>query len=231
MSDLSRITARTRYLLVDFDGPICSVFAGAPATSVAAQLRQLLESEGMTWPPEALSEPDPLALLRHASDLGVGWTGRVEEALREAETTAVRTAAPTPQAHEVLSACQQTGRKVAVVSNNSRAAVETYLAAQDLEPYVNVVAARTKPDPHLMKPSPHLVLQAIRQLDAASGECTLVGDSVTDIHSAEAAGIRSIGYANKPGKRDRLTRAGANAIITSMIELAHAIAHAQILRA
>jgi len=30
-------------------------------------------------------------------------------------------------------------------------------------------------------------------------ECTLVGDSVTDIEGARLASVQSIGYANKPG--------------------------------
>jgi phosphoglycolate phosphatase-like HAD superfamily hydrolase len=38
--------------------------------------------------------------------------------------------------------------------------------------------------------------------------------------SAKAAGIRSIGYANKPGKREKLTAQGADVVITSMEELA-----------
>jgi hypothetical protein len=51
-------------LLLDFDGPICSIFAGYPAPRVAAELVALLDVEGVAVPPEVRGEGDPLAVLR-----------------------------------------------------------------------------------------------------------------------------------------------------------------------
>jgi phosphoglycolate phosphatase len=82
------------------------------------------------------------------------------------------------------------------------------------------VIARTSHDPALLKPSPHLITRAVEALDAEPGECTLVGDSVTDIQGARLASVQSIGYANEPGKRGRLSKAGAGAIINSLADLA-----------
>jgi phosphoglycolate phosphatase len=48
----------------------------------------------------------------------------------------------------------------------------------------------------------------------------LVGDSTTDVAAAEAAGVRVLGFANKPGKDQRLRDAGADALVMSMSELA-----------
>jgi HAD superfamily hydrolase (TIGR01509 family) len=61
---------------------------------------------------------------------------------------------------------------------------------------------RTSHDAAPLKPSPHLITQAVDALDAEPGECTLVGDSVTDVQGARLAGVQSIGYANKPGKEN-----------------------------
>jgi phosphoglycolate phosphatase-like HAD superfamily hydrolase len=47
-----------------------------------------------------------------------------------------------------------------------------------------------------------------------------LGDSTSDIEAAQAAGVRSIGYANKPGKNSRLIAAGAEAIIGALTGLA-----------
>ena len=69
--------------------------------------------------------------------------------------------------------------------------------------------ARTSHDPALLKPSPHLIIQAVEALDAEPGECTLVGDSVTDVQAARLASVQSIGYANEPGIPERLAAAGA----------------------
>jgi phosphoglycolate phosphatase len=78
-------------------------------------------------------------------------------------------------------------------------------------------------DPREMKPSDHLVTMTMQGMNADPATTTLVGDSVTDIHAARAAGIRSIGYANKPGKRSALAAAGASTLIESMDELAAAL--------
>ena len=51
-------------LLLDFDGPVCSIFAGYPAPRVAAGLVALLHVEGIAMPPEIRGEGDPLAVLR-----------------------------------------------------------------------------------------------------------------------------------------------------------------------
>lgn len=51
------------------------------------------------------------------------------------------------------------------------------------------------------------------QHDGGEGEeCAFVGDSVTDVLAGRLAGATVIGFANKPGKADDLTRAGADAV-------------------
>ena len=71
-----------------------------------------------------------------------------------------------------------------------------------------------------MKPHPELVRRAIDSMHADPAQSALVGDSVTDVDAARIAHVRTIGYANKPGKRDRLAGAGASAVVDSMTELA-----------
>ena len=136
------------------------------------------------------------------------------------ELAAVATAAPTPYVHDVVTACQNSGRSVSIVSNNSARAVHAYLARHGLDDRISLVIARTSHDPALLKPSPHLITQAVEALNAEPGECTLVGDSVTDVQAARLAKVHSIGYASKPGQRERLSQAGAGAIINSLADLA-----------
>jgi beta-phosphoglucomutase-like phosphatase (HAD superfamily) len=139
--------------------------------------------------------------------------------MTDQELAAVATAAPTPYVHEVVTACQNSGRSVSIVSNNSARAVHAYLARHGLDDRINLVVARTSHDPALLKPSPHLIIQAVEALDAEPGECTLVGDSVTDIQGARLASVQSIGYAES-GSRERLAAAGASTIINSLADLA-----------
>jgi beta-phosphoglucomutase-like phosphatase (HAD superfamily) len=63
-----------------------------------------------------------------------------------------------------------------------------------------------------MKPNPQPVTATVTALAVTPGACVLVGDSVSDIEAARAAGVHTIGYANKPSKHDRLAAAGADAI-------------------
>ena len=126
---------------------------------------------------------------------------------------------------DVIRSWLEADRHVAVVSNNSAAAVHAYLAAHEID--VDATVARTSADPELLKPNPHLVLQAIATLHAAVDATALVGDSVRDTAAAEEAGSANIGYANKPGKHDALATAGARVIIERITALAAAPAPAR----
>jgi HAD superfamily hydrolase (TIGR01509 family) len=217
-ADLGEILARTRHMLIDFDGPICSIFAGLPAPQVAAQLRKLFT--GHQLPEEVQQTGDPIEVFAYAGTISPDLAARVEAEMEDLEVAAAATAKPTPYVHEVLDGCRESGRTVAVVSNNGARAVNAYLDRQGLSDSVRLVVARTSHDPALLKPSPHLIEEAVRALDADPAATALIGDSITDIEGAQRAGIDSIGYANKPGKYERMTQAGAGAVITSMADLA-----------
>ena len=218
-SDLDAIVTRTRHLLLDFDGPICSVFAGLPAHIIADRLRKLL-GDHTRLPADIARTPDPIEVFTYAATINTDLAARVEAEMTGQELAAVATAAPTPYVHEVVTACQNSGRSVSIVSNNSARAVHAYLARHGLDDRISLVVARTSHDPALLKPSPYLITQTVEALDAEPGECTLVGDSVTDIQGARLAGVQSIGYANQPGQRERLSEAGAGATINSLADLA-----------
>ena len=85
------------------------------------------------------------------------------------------------------------------------------------------MSARTSSDPSLLKPNPFLVDEAVKQLGADPAACVLIGDTVTDIEAANAARVPSIGHANKPGKADALSSAGADAIVSTIDQIASAI--------
>ncbi|MFY1688030.1 HAD family hydrolase [Plantactinospora sp. WMMB782] len=209
-------------LLLDFDGPVCSIFSGYPAPRVAAELVALLDVEGVATPPEVRREGDPLAVLRWAGETcSRDLTAAVEEALCAAEMQAARVAAPTPFGREVILGAHARGVPVAVVSNNSAAAIEAYLTAHDLAPYVTPIIGRAYADPRRMKPNPGPVLNAVHALGVVPARCTLVGDSLSDIEAARAAGVAVIGYANRAWKVDAFT--AADIVVTSMGDIAEVL--------
>lgn len=218
-NDLDTIVSRTRHLLLDFDGPICSMFAGLPVANVADRLRRLF-GEYTQLPGDITRSPDPFEVFACAATISADLAARVETELTELELVAVATAVPTPYVHELVTACQNSSRSVAIVSNNSVRTIHSYLTRHGLDNRISLVFGRTNHDPALLKPSPHLIIQALHALGAKPGECTLVGDSVTDVQSARLAGVQSIGYANEPHKREQLIAAGAGASINSLADLA-----------
>ncbi|MEU0521719.1 HAD-IA family hydrolase [Streptosporangium sp. NPDC006007] len=209
-----------RYVLLDFDGPICDVFAGFPAPEVADRLRVMLKAAGAKLPQSAQEQDDPMEVFRFSADLGRDLNHAMLNALTDLEVEAAATARLTPGAADLIRRSREANKSVAVVSNNSVAAVTTSLEAHGLLTAVDLISARVDPDPGLMKPNPYLIRQALDQLGADAALSLLVGDSVTDMQASKSAGITAVGYANKA---DRLAAAGADVVVTSMDELVTAL--------
>lgn len=216
---LADVMSRSTCLLFDFDGPICGIFAGLPASSIAADLRELVAGRGADIPREVATSADPFDVLRYAVTISSDLTQAVADELREMELRAVDVADATPHARQVIEVAHRAGRAIAAVSNNSREAVTRYLATAGLAPMFTRIIGRTDPDPDLLKPNPHLITRAVKELGADRTDCVLIGDSLSDIDGARNAGVLSVGYANKPGKFERFTAAGADAVIRGMGEL------------
>lgn len=213
---LADVLRPVKHILLDFDGPVCSVFAGLPAPEVARRLREGLLAAGEQAPAGAEQESDPLALLRQVADARPDLTASTDAALAALEAEAVRAARPTPGGESVLRACARSGRLVSVVSNNAGAAIMAYLAEHGLSDYVAGVFGRTPGDPSSMKPNPRLLLEAMEAAGTGSEPCIFIGDATRDVEAGEAAGVLTIGYANKPGKEAKLAAAGAVVIVDSM---------------
>jgi phosphoglycolate phosphatase len=69
---IEQIITGTRHLLLDFDGPVCSIFAGIGAANVARQLRDTLTTAGISLPEDAQHTDDPLEVFRLAAEVQ-GW--------------------------------------------------------------------------------------------------------------------------------------------------------------
>lgn len=221
---LDRVLARTRHLLIDFDGPVCSLFAGTPTAPIAARLREILTREGVGLPPAIRDTGNWFEILAFAAITGPALARHVESELAALEAAAAHTAAPTPGLADVLSACHGSGRQVAIVSNNSARAIRVYLDIHQLTGQIGAVAARTGHGPALLKPSSYLIRQAASELGTVPSACALIGDSPSDIAAARSARASGIGYATTPaGTRQLLAAAGADAIITTMADLASKI--------
>jgi phosphoglycolate phosphatase len=229
-SNLIDLLQDVEHVMLDFDGPVCSVFGGDPAPGVARRLRTFAQSQVELPEPLRLTD-DPLDFLELANGAADPFGRQIGAAVREAEVMAVKTATPTPGASDVLAAAKRSERALSIVSNNSTEAVAAYLADRGLIQYFEAVEARTGSGTGQMKPSPHLLTRALSgyasrhggSAEQARRTSVFVGDSITDIRAAAAAGIVCIAYANKPGKQVRFEDSEAAAVITDMRELAEAL--------
>ncbi|MFD7588503.1 HAD family hydrolase [Kitasatospora sp. NPDC059811] len=213
---LADVLRPVKHVLLDFDGPVCSVFAGLPAPEVARRLREDLLAAGEQAPAGAEGASDPPALLRLISDARPDLAVSTDAALAALEAEAVRAASPTPGGESVLHACARSGRLVSVVSNKAGTATEAYLAEHSLNGFVAGVFGRTPGDPSSMKANPRLLLEAMDAAGTGPEYFIFIGDAARDVEAGEAASIPTIGYANKPGKDAKLAAAGAVVIVDSM---------------
>ena len=193
---------------------------GTAVAHVADSLREVFAQDGVRLHPAIEQSVNWLEILSFAASVSHGLAARVESELTAMESAAVTTAAPTPYVHEVLTACRDSARPVAIISNHSAAAVRAYLILHDLYGQIRLTVARTGPDAAVLKPRPDLIELAVTGLGTQSQDCALVGGSLTDIQATHAAGVNSIGYARTPRDADDLADAGADAIIVSMADLA-----------
>ncbi len=214
---LSTLLRQAHAILLDFDGPVCKVFAGLSATTVADDLRRVLAERG--YPTELMRDMGPHAVLTYAASLGPAESNAVEDALEQAELAAVATSSPTPGAAEFLDVCRRIRKPVAIVSNNNADAIAGYLARQRISHLVEHIEGRDPANPRHMKPHPWTIERALAQLGVQPSNCVLIGDAVTDLHVAAAADVPAIGYANRPPKVAPLEEAGALAVVTSMLGL------------
>jgi phosphoglycolate phosphatase-like HAD superfamily hydrolase len=206
-------------VLLDFDGPVCSLFAGYPASGVADHLRDLVIASGAEVGAAIRGTTDPLTVLRLTAEQHPALLASVDDALTLAERVAAHTARSTPGALEFLIDCDRARRPVVIVSNNSRDGVEVYLQDRHLWLLVGQIFGRPVRRPDLMKPHPARVDAALAFLQVDPERAVLIGDSVSDLRAAQACRVPFIGYADRPEKRDVLVRAGADVVIDSLSEL------------
>lgn len=202
-------TAET--LLVDFDGPLAALMPPPLNALAAEQVRTLLK--GVTAPDEILQTTDHLAVLRWACDqLPMALASAVEEACTRVEVEAARTCSPNPHADDLLRLAERRGMAVAVVSNNSDRAVREFMRRLGWLNRVGAYACRTLETTGDLKPSPRLLLLAADALQIDITSAVFVGDSVSDVTAAKAAGCSVIGVGKNEVRVRELAEAGADAV-------------------
>ncbi|MGW7240686.1 HAD family hydrolase [Streptomyces sp. NPDC054804] len=228
VEEARRLIGRSRYVLFDFDGPICRLFPEErPSDSLAEQLRETAaEFEVADVLTDAVREStDPHVVLRavhearHRRDVRAA-VAAMEHELTAGEVAAAGRATPTEYSVELVEQLHERGRLLAIVTNNSAEAARTYLSRYGLLPLFGSIEGRTT-DPGLMKPDPHVLGRALRELhvldgrvgDADPSDAVMIGDSESDVLAARSAGVDFVGFGRNESKVRRLRKVEAPIVV------------------
>ncbi|CDZ29454.1 HAD family hydrolase [Neorhizobium galegae] len=116
-----------------------------------------------------------------------------------------------------------------ICSNSSTHRLDVMLEKVGLKPYFapHIYSAKDL-GPDRVKPKPDIFLHAAEQFKVAPEKCLVIEDSTHGVHGAKAAGMRVVGFTGAshtyPSHADRLTDAGAETVISRMVDLPAVIA-------
>ena len=215
------VLARSQALLLDFDGPVARVFADLDWAGLADELRTACRDLGDVLPDQVADTGDPMAALTWSVGRPRPVRLAVDAVVRRHELLGARRAAPTPGLDVLLADARAAGVPVAVVTNNCVQAVGV-LVRRAVPALVGVpVAGRVAGRPEELKPAPVLVRRALEALGVEAGGAVLLGDSVTDVAAARAAGVAAVALVLRPAKQAVLAAAGPDGLVDSLGQLAH----------
>jgi len=176
-----------------FDASVAAIGRPTMSGAVAAQwigtpIEVIFERSGLS--PEEIAKAVPVFLEVEAASVPAGMRAY-------------------PGVHEMLAALGPW--KLAAVTNKRHDTSVEALRATGLLPFFSLVLGGDSVP--RKKPAPDPVLKAARTFGVSPSECVVVGDTENDVHSAKAAGARSIGVTWGYGTRATLEAAGVDHLI------------------
>lgn len=124
----------------------------------------------------------------------------------------------------ILKELVMAGYHIAVVTSAEYERTIEYLSYREIDQYFEVVVAMR--DGFRPKPAPDMMLEALRQLDCRAAEAITIGDMITDVAAAQAAGILFVGITHGFASRKELDEAGADYVIDSLTEFPRIVVEA-----
>ncbi len=151
--------------------------------------------------------------------------GRADEMVTRYEADAVASAVPAPGIHALLDTLLGLGKRLVIVTNNAATPVRNFLELHHMSPKFEAVFGRVPQEPHRMKPDPSSLRRALRHLgDMSPDDAVMVGDQLSDLQAARAAGVGFLGYANDAECAGELRRQGARCVVHEHRQLVEACA-------
>ncbi|HEX3785648.1 MAG TPA: HAD family hydrolase [Pseudonocardiaceae bacterium] len=215
-SEIAALLGTADHVLVQFDGPVCSVFDATWRRTAAQRLTSLVGSD---LPRKVAAADDPFAVLRFAEACGELTAQVVDRQLSRLESEAVFVGTQTPGAADALRLLFGAGYTVTIIGNIGVDAIRSFLIMSGLAEEVRRVSARGSARRTRLLPDPFLLNLAIEALGTSPDRCVFVAGSVAGVEAGKAAGVPVIGYATDGRERRRFLRHQADAVVETMSEL------------
>lgn len=193
---------------------------------MARRAKTILEEEGV---PEAeLDEPRKIWRVIRGGMGSLGGLGlrperrrlilrRINEALNEVEQLSIESVESAPGAHEAMRLIRARGLKIGVATRAGRPYAERSLEITGLAENVHALLARDEVEHP--KPDPRHLLELARALDTPLERILYVGDTMTDLTTAKAAGVSFVGFAGNEEWVERMREAGCYVFISDIREI------------
>ena len=123
-----------------------------------------------------------------------------------------------PGAHALLRRLREAGITVGIVTAKTHAIADHLLVSMGIRDLIDVLVG-TDEVPH-GKPAPDSALLALRQLGVPAEGTWYVGDAISDVAMALAAGMRPLGVTTGACSAEQLRDAGAELVVSATDDLA-----------
>jgi phosphoglycolate phosphatase len=215
---------RLKAVVFDLDGTL--IDSKIDYERMAGMIREVLSTAGVA--DEHLSDRRKIYQIirggdRVLTEMGVNperrpvITAEMVKIMNRVELEGVHLSKPMRNAGETLIALRQRGLAIGVATRGCREYAIESMRLTGLNVYVDKCLARD--DTAYPKPDPRHLLDVIVHLKSDPSEVIYVGDTSTDLETAEAARVKFIGYKRDEEWGKRLADAGCNSMVDDLIDL------------
>lgn len=144
-------------------------------------------------------------------------TSQMERIMNQVELEGAHLSKPMRNAGETLRALKERGLGIGIATRGCREYAAVSLRLTSLTGYVDKCLARDEVSHP--KPDPRHLLDVVMHLGATPIEALYVGDTSTDLETANAAKVEFIGYKRDEEWGKRLTDAGCRRMVDDLVDL------------